>query len=437
MKKIIKPMLKYIITYLILILLFVILLTISSSFPSNWIKENVAESASSLDSESNYKKVGVIYKNAIISFDNYTDALMLNMAYSIDSTTPFYSALVARRNYIPNVTDEVMGENVGELRHSSEYEENNQVGELLDTVNGKNLESFEYGRYWHGHLAIIRLLLILFNINTIRIIFIILFVLLAVIFLYLVFKKFNLITAIIFFIGLTYVEYFYIGFSLQGSFVFFIMMISLIVILKRYDKIKSFPFVFFIIGMVTNFFDFLTVPILSLGVPMLLYFLLKNEEQELSIKEYILKIASLSIAWGMGYALSWFAKWALLDLIYHKNIFDIVFNQINYRTVGEGDISFFEVIKLNYRYVIGGTIILLLAIYIYTMTKLLSNYKLKIELNKKAVPFLIIAFIPFIWYFVLQSHSYFHSYFTYRNLVLTLIGIPVCIMSIIKFNKKV
>ncbi len=348
MRKIIKPALKYIIVYIILILLFIVFLTISSLFPSDWIKENIAESANILESESNYKQVNVIYKGMIIPFDNYTDALMLNTAYSIDNARPLYSAFTARKNYIPGVTNTVIEETAGELGFSSKYEERNQVGELKDTVNGRVLESFEYGRYWHGYLTIIRPLLILFNIHTIRVIFIILFVALAAILLYLIYKKINLITAVIFLLGLTYVEYFYIGFSLQGSFLFFIMMISSIILLKRYEKIKSFPFVFFIIGMITNFFDFLTVPILTLGVPMLLYFLLKNKEQELSIKEYILKIASLSIAWGMGYALTWLAKWTLLDFIYHNNIFDVVFNQISYRTVGEGDISFLDVIKLNY-----------------------------------------------------------------------------------------
>ena len=223
---------------------------------------------------------------------------MLNTAYSIDNARPLYSAFTARKNYIPGETNTVIEETAGELQVPSGYDKKDSVAELKDTVNGRVLESFEYGRYWHGYLTIIRPLLIIFNIHTIRVIFIILFVVLAAILLYMIYKKINLITAVIFLIGLTYVEYFYIGFSLQGAFVFFIMMISAIIILKRYDKIKSFPFVFFMIGMFANFFDLLTAPILTLGIPMIIYFLLKNREQELSIKEYILKIASLSIAWG-------------------------------------------------------------------------------------------------------------------------------------------
>ena len=56
-----------------------------------------------------------------MQFDNYTDALMINTAYSIDSSTPLYSAFVARKNYIPNVTTEVYEDVPGELKSSSKY----------------------------------------------------------------------------------------------------------------------------------------------------------------------------------------------------------------------------------------------------------------------------------------------------------------------------
>ena len=181
MRKIIKPALKYIVVYIILIVLFVVSLTISSLFPSEWIKENVAESANILESESNYKQVNVFYKGVAIPFDNYTDALMLNTAYSIDNARPLYSAFTARKNYIPGETNAVIEETAGELQVPSGYDKKDSVAELKDTVNGRVLESFEYGRYWHGYLTIIRPLLIIFNIHTIRVIFIILFVVLAVV----------------------------------------------------------------------------------------------------------------------------------------------------------------------------------------------------------------------------------------------------------------
>lgn len=436
MRKMIKPTLKYIFTYLILILLFVIFLATSSLFPSDWIKENVAESAKILEEESNYKEVNIIYKGITIAFDNYTDALMLNTAYSIDNTRPLYSAFIARKNYIPGATNTVIEETSGELKVSSEYVERDSVAELKDTVSGRVLESFEYGRYWHGYLMLVRPLLILFNIHTIRMIFIILFIILAIVLLYLIYRKINLITAVIFLLSLTYVEYFYVGFSLQGSFVFFIMIISSIIILKRYDKIKSFPFLFFIIGMLTNFFDFLTVPILTLGVPMMVYFLIENKEREFSIKEYIAKIASLSIAWLIGYAVTWLTKWILLDLIYGKNIFNVVLEQISYRTIGKEDITYIDVLISNYIYVLGGVLVALLAIYIYAMAEGIHNNKLKISLNKKVIPYCIMIFVPFIWYFILQNHSYYHAYFTYRNMLLTILGVSLGILQVLKIEPK-
>lgn len=267
--------------------------------------------------------------------------------------------------------------------------------------------------------------------------FIILFIVLIGILFYLLCKKINLITAIIFLIGLFYVDYIYIGLSLQCSSVFFVMMIISIIILKRYERIKSFPLLFFITGMITNFLDLLSAPVLTLGIPMLVYFALKNKEQELSIKGYILKIASLSIAWVMGYALTWIAKWTLLDLIYQKNIFNVALQQVFYRAGGEETISFLEVLISNYEYVIGGTMISLLAIYIYIIVKGLSNCKLKLKLTKRILPSLIIALIPIVWYFVVQNHSCRHAFFTYRNLALTLTGIPLGILTTLIFNKKV
>lgn len=45
-----------------------------------------------------------------------------------------------------------------------------------------------------------------------------------------------------------------------------------------------------------------------------------------------------------------------------------------------------------------------------------------------AVPFLIIAISPIIWMLVMNNHSYYHSYYTYRNLLIFLLGINLFIV---------
>lgn len=430
MKKFLKHAIKYIITFIVMILLFMLCLTISSSFSSGYIKENIKESAEILKGETNSKEVPILYKGIDINFDNYTDALMLNTAYSIDSTTPLYSAFVARKNYIPNETTQIIEEKPGELGFSSNYTERDQVGELNDTVNGKVIESFEYTRYWHGYLIIIRPLLLLFNVSTIRVIFVIMFIILAIILLYYINKKINLITAIIFLIGLIWIEYFYIGISLQGAFVFFIMMVSSILLLTRFEKIKSIPFMFFIIGMLTNFFDFLTVPILTFGFPLILYLLLSREK---SLKKNFINILLIALAWGIGYALTWISKWLLTYLIFNKNLFETIWQQIVYRSVGGEDIGYADVLLSNLSYVLGGILLEILAIFVFVT---LNSKKLKIHFEKKSILYLLISLVPFIWYLVLENHSYYHSLFTYRNLLLTIIGVSIFILNIVYNSEK-
>ena len=325
-----KGIIKYICVFIILIIFFVVSLALSSIFSSKHIYDNVKESATVLLEEGNRKVIYIPYRETKMQFDNYTDALMINTAYSIDSEHPLYSAFVARKNYIPCVTTEIYEDSVGELKSSSKYKYHNEVGELNDLVNGEEAESFEYARYWHGYLIILRPLLVLFNISELRVILTILLIILAIALAIIISKKINWITAIIFLTGLLSVEYFYLGFSLQGIFVFIITMISSIVILLTYNEKIKFGLLFFATGMLTNFFDFLTVPVVTLVIPLILYFILEQRTKVLNEKEVFTKIIILALSWGIGYGLTWLTKWVLVDIIFDKNMMSVAINQLIY-----------------------------------------------------------------------------------------------------------
>lgn len=195
MKKIGKTVLKYIIIYISMLILFLLLLTSASLIPSNKIKENVEETTKILNEQTNANMIPI--RGWSIGFDNYTDALMINTAYSIDSKAPFYSAMVARKNYIPGATQITFADRTGDVGRASKYPyELDQVGELNDIINGEVNEAFEYARYWHGYLVLLRPALVFFNISQIRIIITVILILLLIALLILLIKNVNFLSAV-------------------------------------------------------------------------------------------------------------------------------------------------------------------------------------------------------------------------------------------------
>lgn len=430
MQKLMKNTLKYILAIIIIFVTYISSLLITSLIPQKAIEENVAKSAQVLKSQGNNLFIKIPYRQKHLKFDNYTDALMINTIYSVDTKHPLESSMLCRKNYIPGVTKIVYKDSVSELKSASKYKELDQVGELNDTVNKDIEESFEYARYWHGHMVPLRIMLCLFDITLIRIILIILLVILMGILLYLIYKNIGGYEALIFLLGFIAVEYFYIGISLQGCWIFFIAVIASIIIIKRYDKIKDIFLMFLIIGSLANFFDFLTVPIVTLGIPFIIYFLLKQKKEKLDFKDTILLIIKIGLSWGIGYFVTYILKWIVVDLIYNRHLFNISIMQFKYRSTGIQDIGFSKVLELNFRYC-KKIIFLELIITVIYLIKNANKYKEDLDITK-ILPYITMVAIPIIWYFLLKQHSLQHSFFTYRNTILVLVALPFVFTNLIK-----
>ena len=162
----IKIILKYILIFIVLICLYVAMMVLSSIIPSSAIKENVTRSSEYLKQYGEKEIVDLKYKKEEIFL--FTDALMLNTAYSIDSENPIESALLARKNYIPGQTQTISKDKEKNLGASKAHTDKNgnifQVDELYGLMHGESItESFEYARYWHGYLIFLRPLLLVLN----------------------------------------------------------------------------------------------------------------------------------------------------------------------------------------------------------------------------------------------------------------------------------
>lgn len=425
-----KSFLKYVLTFIIVILIFVVTLIISSSFPRDWIEENTIESAITLLQEGNPNYI------LDMKLDNYTDALMINTAYSINPCKSFESIMLARKNYLPEREQTVYPDSNGGLISSTDGDYN-ILGELYKTVQHDISESYEYARYWHGYLIILRPLLIFFNISQIKVIIGILLALLAFYLFMVLSKKILIKFCYIIILALAFSDFFLMGITLQGVLTFIISMVASIIICKQYDKIKRISMYFMVIGMVTCFFDLLTHPIITLGIPITVYLLLKQEKEHTGLKENIKLIIANSIMWGIGYLLTNLTKWILVDVFYERNLINIAFQQFLFRSQATDGINpkfFGEAIIYNFEQAGIRAYLFMTVIFIYVIAYLIRKYKV-MKFNVKAgVPYLIISLMPIAWYLLMNNHDVDHRYFTYRGLVVFYIGVGLFLLKLIDNN---
>lgn len=431
-----KSIFKYISVFAILIIIFNILLFLSSLFPSSLIEQNVKESAQKLYEEGNLYKFP---QSCYITNNNYTDALMINEAYSINNKNPIYSYMAVRKNYKENQTKKELRDQNGELitiNNGNICKEDfyNTVGELKEFVEGKTEISVSYARYWHGYLPVLRTVLIFFNVVQIRYILLILFIILLIYSCILIKKKLGLDISIIFAFSLITQGYFYVSYSLESAPVFIVMMISSIILLKRIEKIKNFYLYIFIIAMITNFVDYLTVPLITLAMPLYIYILyIQENNKNINTKYYIKVILKAIIVWGIGYSATWFCKWLLYDIIYEQNLIKSAVLQVIYRSGGNA-----PYVKVQFPIILRSEILENLCyIFMYITiwasvfickdvihVKLESSRKGKINI-KNQLPILIISGIPIVWFIILANHTTIHIRFTYRNMIIFLFGILI------------
>ena len=424
MKQKIKAILKYPLIFIAVIVIFILTLVLTSLLPREWIKTNNYRSSEIL-------KQQFLSKVLDLRFDDYTDALMINTAYSIDPQKPFESILLDRKNYLPEKEQTIYKEVNGSLL-SAKDADYDIFKELSLTVEGNISESFEYARYWHGYLVWLRPALLFLNINHIRILIIMILVILAFLLIKNLSKKIDFKYCWIIIISLFVSDYFLVGLTFQGISMFLVSMIISVVISTRFDKIKNIGPYFFVTGMLAAFFDLLTHPIITLGLPMIVYLLLKQNKEQISIKQALKIIIINSILWGIGYVLTYLTKWVLVDIFYNRGLIKTALAQFFYRSWQNyaTDITYLGVVKRNFYFSSYRTIIYFIFLIVYSIFILLKDYK-NININLKvSIPYLIISIMPIAWFMCMRNHDYEHAYFTYRSLLVFYLGIGMFSMKL-------
>lgn len=438
-----KKIIKYGVIFIVLILIFNFLLFISSLFPSKLIEENVKESSEILSEEGNIYQ---FFEYSSVTNNNYTDVLMINEAYSIDNKNPVESYMSARKNYIKGITRTIEKDIKGDLNSINNREIYDPVWELEELLKGNIEIATNYARYWHGYLPMLRTLLIFFNISEIRKVLLIIFIFLFVYLLKLIKDRIGKSIALIFGISLIIQGYFFVSYSLESSSVFIVMMVSSIILLKKIDKIRNLYTFFFIIACITNFVDYLTVPLITLAIPLMLYILYKQKvNSEIGIKKFLEIIIKSTIIWGIGYGITWLSKWIIYDVLYKEGLVSSAIEQVLFRTnIKSENINIKLAFKETLLTLLSDNIKYAIIIFVISSIILLINKKrIEIQINKDLkkyinnnIMFLIISLMPIMWYIALSNHTAIHYRFVYRHMLVFLIGILICLKNIFIIRKN-
>ena len=432
-------LIKYILIFVILLGIYFAIMTLTSLIPSGMLENNVRESSETLVQEGEKVTFDLKYKEENIF--TFTDALMINTAYSIDNNHPIESFILARKNYIPGQTTEFYPDGQYNLGANENYisKENGdlyQTKELYGLMHGDNIQdSYEYARYWHGYLSILRPLLLLFNYSGIRIVLAIITLISIVALITLLCKKISITSGVIYGIGLLAISIFIVTKSINEILIFIVAFISSIILLLKKNPEKNIGIFFFVVGSVSNFIDLLTAPLVTLGITAITYFLLiQRNESKVNIKRYILDFLKICISWALGYGITWLSKWVITEIFFGRPIISQAIEQAVFRSNGPqiNGVNIFSLSNVfirNMEYLsspVAITILIAAVIYIIVMMIINRNKKIDFKENlKKCLPYILIFFLPVIWYMVLKQHSYTHVNFTYRILVISIISLLI------------
>ncbi len=399
----------YIVIYLVLIFSFIALLYVAAIIPeTERFKAKMKESSEIMLERAeryngNYSRI-----IGACQLDDFTDCIILNLAYCLDPdnvVTQYY-------RYIPG----------NEIRAMALHEA---------VENPEQTEKQEYSRYWHGHPAVVRIVHCLFSVRHLYQLIGAFTLVLTVVACLVVYRKNGFLPAVILGLSMAMSSFFVFSLSLQFYPVFWIGLASVIFLCWQDKSSWRMP-AFFAIGMICPFFDFLTVPAVTLVMPMMVvcgYDMLRaeseNKEAGKRLQKFLLIFCGYAVAWGCGYILSWgtkilFAAFAIGNL--QKSLNTILFRvgASNYAELPA--FSRMDSVLLNietFLSINGYFPILIFLFYIAVLLWNLYLYKCKKVFFDWIIfsGYVLIALLPLGMIFVSANHAYIHVWFTYRGVV--------------------
>lgn len=382
------------------------------AIPGEYVRENLSASSELLSSEGLRYEVIPGYRNSRL--DTFTDAIMMANAMVMPEDSALRNALLAHRLDSPHSVSAL-----------AQY-----------LADGQSVTTTPYSYYWHGYLTVLKPLLCVMSLGSIR------FLLMAV--------QVLLMMAVAALLGRRGMARFILPLlamvvclcpqalmnCLTYSTVFTIGMTAAAAILLAHERLErlGYGYVFLLIGAMTSFFDFLTYPVFSLGIPLAVCVLLRMESGE---RIRFGCLAALCAAWGVGYGGMWAGKWVLVSALTDVNGIEAAITEILFRTSSTmehgGDVDSLAGLMACVEQLLDPLCLLVLALCTLACVLLLVRRGVRREAFAGAGALALIALLPVAWLSLTCNHSVTHAFYTYRSLtvlVFALLCIPLAVTGV-------
>ena len=353
--------------------------------------------------------------------DNFTDALILNQACNGGCDSLWTNVMLN-----PRATD--WHSESASLRHVVER----------DTV----LPRVHYGRYWHGSTFVMRWLLQMEDYITLRAIFYVLSSLLLMWVCVALWQRMGALVAMSYLLSLLLVNVYIMQLSIQFLPVLLIALGATLWVVYRVKHPGQMMMLLFVTGSLTAYFDLLTCPVLTWGLPLCIYLL--GQQARKSFGHRLGDMLGASVLWAVGYGLSWVTKWLLATLTTSENVLRDGFREFTVRAGEYEDYSRFDALTrnmdmVNFRLACVAAVVLLAVVLIRSRhhgkglavhKKVGGSVGRIVQRMSKPLLCLMVAVPPLLWYMVAADHSYLHFWFTYRSMAVVLLSLFAAIASL-------
>lgn len=298
---------------------------------------------------------------------------------------------------------------------------------LADTADGplvSAMNSCNYARYWHGYVIFLRPLMYFFSITELRGLNMLIQLLLVLMISILLYRKKGWTGVLPFALIYGFMMPIALFQCFQYTTVTIIMLLFTAGILwEGKDPEKKTVFqhhyclYFLTAGIMTSYFDFLTFPLLTLTVPLLLWIL--TEKEQSPALHYVGAVIKSALSWGTGYGIMWAGKWFLGSLILKRSVWNDAMESAQKRTATDGTwnglIARADTFLANLRHFEYAPYLMIITfLFLAFFLTLISR---KTLLTARTPAYALTGLSSIAWYFIFSEHTMGHNLFTYRMYV--------------------